>query len=391
MSWKETCVMEERMRFISDWLKEEFSMAQLCRDYGISRKTGYKWVARYGDYGMGGLEDRPRAHRGHPFCVAPKIEQAIVDARDAYPHWGPRKLAVWLRRHEPDRPWPCTSTIGDIIQRNGRIVPRKTRRRCAPNSQPMAACKGANDLWCADFKGWFRTQDGRPCHPLTITDGHSRFILRCQGMSPKTDFEAVKPLFEATFRAFGLPAAIRTDNGPPFATTGLFGLSRLSVWWILLGIRPDRIRPGKPQDNGRHERMHRTLKAETANPPQQNRRAQQKKFDRFQHEFNNERPHEALGQQTPASHYQASPVPFPNRLPQCPDYPDDWQTRKVRGGGDMKWGGRDVYVTQALAGQPIGLKPVGDGAWEVYFTDLLVALFDEKALRIKRLDPRKKK
>lgn len=255
----------------------------------------------------------------------------------------------------------------------------------------MAACNGANEVWCADFKGWFRTQDGRPCYPLTITDGHSRFILRCQGLFPKTDFEAVKPLFEATFREYGLPAAMRTDNGPPFATTGLYGLSRLSVWWIRLGIRPDRIRPGKPQENGRHERMHRTLKAETANPPRQNRRAQQKAFDRFRDEFNNERPHEALGQQTPASHYQASPAAFPNRLPERQTYPDQWHTRKVRGGGDMKWGGHDVYITQALTGHHIGLEPIEDGIWKIYFADVPLAIFDEKTLRVKRLDKRKNK
>ena len=391
MSWKETCVMEERMKFILDWRSEEWSMAQLCRDYGISRKTGYKWVARYGDEGLDGLQDRSRAHREHPSCVAPQIEQAILDARAAHPLWGPRKLDAWLRRAEPKLPWPCISTMGAILKRHGLTVPQKTRRRCTPNSQPMAACNGANEVWCADFKGWFRTQDGRPCYPLTITDGHSRFILRCQGMFPKTDFEAVKPLFEATFREYGLPAAMRTDNGPPFATTGLYGLSRLSVWWIRLGIRPDRIRPGKPQENGRHERMHRTLKAETANPPRQNRNAQQKAFDRFRDEFNNVRPHEALGQQTPASHYQASPKAFPNRLPERQTYPDQWHTRKVRRGGDMTWGGRDVYITQALSGQHIGLEPIEDGVWKVYFAHVPLAIFDEKALRVKRLDKRKNK
>lgn len=391
MSWKETCVMEERMKFILDWRCEEWSMAQLCRDYGISRKTGYKWVARYEDDGVDGLQDRSRAHHEHPWSVGPQIEQAILDARAAHPLWGPRKLFAWLCREAPQLPWPCISTMGAILKRHGLTVPRKTRRRCSPNSQPMAACNGANEVWCADFKGWFRTQDGQPCYPLTITDGHTRFILRCQGMFPKTDFEAVKPLFEATFREYGLPAAMRTDNGPPFATTGLYGLSRLSVWWIRLGIRPDRIRPGKPQENGRHERMHRTLKAETANPPRQNRRAQQKAFDRFRDEFNNERPHEALGQQTPASHYQTSPATFPNRLPERQTYPGHWQTRKIRGGGDMAWSGRDVYITQALTGQYIGLEPIEDGMWKVYFADVPLAIFDEKTLRVKRLDTRKTK
>lgn len=391
MTWKVSDLMDERVRFVLDLESGEWSMAQLCRAYDISRKTGYKWRDRYAGEGVAGLADRSRAHWDHPDCVAPQIEQAVIDARAAHPHWGPRKLYAWLNRKEVELPWPCSSTIGNILQRHGLTIPRKKRRRCTPNSQPLAACQQANQVWCADFKGWFRTQDGQPCYPLTITDGHTRYILRCQALYPHTNFEAVQPIFEAAFREFGLPDALRTDNGPPFATVGLEGLSELSVWWIRLGIRPDRIAPGKPQENGRHERMHKTLKAETATPPRRNRRAQQEAFDHFRDEFNNERPHEALHQQTPASHYHASFKPYPSRLPQDMLYPDDWLTRKVRGGGDIKWGGKDVYISQALSGERVGFKPIDDGVWELYFAQILLATFDERSLKLrKRSKPKKR-
>jgi hypothetical protein len=254
----------------------------------------------------------------------------------------------------------------------------------------MGECASANQVWCADFKGWFRTGDGRRLTPLTITDGHTRFILRCQGMVGKTGLEEVRPLFEATFREFGLPRAIRTDNGPPFASTGLAGLSRLSVWWIRLGIRHDRIRPGKPQDNGRHERMHRTLKAETTRPPRQTARAQQKAFERFVLEFNNERPHEALDYATPASLYAPSALLFARRLPRMVDYPIEWRTRKVKSAGRIKWHGREIRVSSALVGEHIGLEPVGPGRWLLHFGTMPIGVFDERKWTVESLNGKRK-
>ena len=237
-------------------------------------------------------------------------------------------------------------------------------------------------MWCADFKGWFRTQDGNRCTPLTITDGYSRYLLRCQGLDGSTGWLTVKPLFIEAFREYGMPAAIRTDNGPPFATTALGGLSTLSVWWLRLGIGLERIEPGKPQQNGRHERMHRTLKEATAKPPRSNLRTQQKAFDEFREEYNCHRPHEGLGQKPPAEFYAKSERQYPERLPGQRGYPDEWQKRMVREGGRIKWKGREINLTVALWGQQIGLKPVGDGRWAVYFESLELGVFDERKGRL---------
>jgi len=271
--------------------------------------------------------------------------------------------------------------VGDLLRRHGLVVGR--RRRSRPSATPTVLQKPekANQLWCADFKGWFRTGDGRRCTPLTITDAHSRYVLRCQALGLRAGEALVRPIFEATFREYGLPQAMRTDNGPPFASVGLGGLSALSVWWIRLGIAVERIDAGHPEQNGRHERMHRTLKAETATPPAGTRRAQQGRFDRFRQEYNEERPHEALDQRPPAEFYQISPRAYPSRLEEVA-YDEDWVTRAVRGAGQMKWRGQNVRISQALAGQRVGLEPVDDGLWRVYFAHVPLGLFDERKRRV---------
>lgn len=390
MGWKASCVMDERMKFIVDCESEELSMAEACRRAGISRKTGYKWLGRYEEEGLEGLKERSRASSRHPNAVEACTEQAILEMKRRHMTFGPAKIRVRLMHDAPEAQWPAVSTMGDILNRHGLVVPRKKRRRATPSAQPLRHCTRANDVWCADFKGWFCTRDGAHCEPLTITDGASRYLLCCQTMFSGTGFEQVKPAFEIAFRRYGMPQAIRTDNGPPFATVALGGLSRLSVWWLRLGIQPERIRPGRPQENGRHERMHRTLKAATAQPPRNNLRAQQRAFERFMHEYNEYRPHEALGQQTPATHYHPSPKSFPGRLPQAPPYPDEWRSRTVSPSGQMKWGGHDIQITAALRGERIGLKPIGDGVWEIYFLELLLGRFHERGLRVKRLSKKDK-
>lgn len=378
MAWKATCVMDEKMKFIAAYLDEETSFSRLCRGFGISRKTGYKWVSRYVSEGAAGLSDRLRAPQRHPNAVAQWIEERVIESRRRHPTWGPRKLLKRLGVDQPDVAWPCASTVSSLLKRHGLSVPRRVRRHCSPSAGPLGKCTEANEVWCADFKGWFRTQDGRRCEPLTITDGATRFILRCQGLSGSTGLVAVQPLFEATFRQYGLPQAMRTDNGPPFAGTGLCGLTRLSVWWMRLGIRLERIAPGKPQQNGRHERMHRTLKADAINPAQRTLRAQQRAFDLFCAEFNDLRPHEALDYETPGSLYVPSPRAFPERLVEIPAYPQGWVTRMVREAGQMKWSGKEVLVSAALAGQRVGLEPIDEGLWRVYFMHTAVGLFDER-------------
>ncbi len=381
MPWKETCPMDERLKFIADCLKDEWSLSDLCQYYGISRKSGYKWLARYLAEGPSGLHDRSRAPNHHPNAVHKMIQDRIVAFRAEHPHWGPRKLVHRLRQLEPDTRWPAPSTVGEILKRYGLTVPRRRKRRTPPYAQPFREGLQPNDVWCADFKGWFRTQSGTRIDPLTISDAVSRYLLRCQALMRPTSTTA-QAVFTAAFQEFGLPAAIRTDNGAPFASTGLGGLSRLSVWWLRLGILPERIRPGHPEENGRHERMHRTLKQATAQPPRATPKAQQQAFDRFRTEYNQERPHEALDMQTPAQHYQPSPRPFPARLPEM-EYPSGYLVRRVRSNGQIRWQGRLIFVSEVLIGHSVGLIEVDNGTWRLDFGTLKLALFDEKTEKFK--------
>ena len=287
--------MDERLRFVREHRRQAVSMSELCRAYGISRRTGYKWLARFEELGEPGLSDRSRAPERHPNATAADLEDVIVEFRRSHMRWGPRKLRAWLRERIPNRVWPSASTFGEILQRHGLVLPVSVRRRSPPFSQPLAHAEAPNEVWCADFKGWFRTRDGARCDPLTMTDAYSRYLLCARGVE-RTDGDHVKPVMERAFSEFGLPVAIRTDNGSPFASVGLGGLSRLSVWLVRLGIRHERIAPGKPQENGRHERMHRTMKAETASPPAADLRHQQRVFDRFrQADASTTREHGGLG------------------------------------------------------------------------------------------------
>jgi transposase InsO family protein len=382
MPWKETCPMDERVRFMAEYLRLEQSMAELCRAYGISRKTGYKLVARYEAGGVPGLQDRSRAPHRHPNAVGASAVDAILAVRARHPRWGPRKLRAWLSARTATRRWPAASTIGAILQRYGLTVPRRRVRRVPPALHPLAACGAPNDVWTTDFKGWFRTGDGQRCDPLTVADGYSRFLLRCQAVMPP-DGQAVQPLFEAAFREYGLPLALRSDNGPPFASRAAGGLSRLAVWWIKLGIRPERITPGHPEENGRHERMHQTLKAETARPPQATLRAQQRAFDRFRHEYNDERPHEALAQQPPRAVYTASPRPYPARVRE-PEYSEEADVRRVRHNGEIRWQGQLIFISEVLAGEPVGIVPQGEDHWVLRFGPVELGWLDSDTDQLHR-------
>jgi transposase InsO family protein len=366
---------------IGAWLGGDYGISELAAEYGISRKTAYKWIERYVREGAQGLHDQSRAPRHHPNAVAEEVEQALLELKSRRPLWGAPKLRHKLQQALGEEGCPAESTVSEILRRHGLSRVARRRRRAVPSTQPFAACQGTNAVWCADFKGWFRTGDGQKCTPLTISDAYSRYLLRCQGLSGSTGMTTVHPLFIATFREYGLPQAIRTDNGPPFASTGLGGLSELSVWWVLLGIGLERIEPGQPQQNGRHERMHRTLKAATT-PARANGRRQQESFDAFRQEYNEERPHEALGQRTPSELYDASPRDYPEKLPKQRGYPDDWQKRKVRPSGQIKWKGRNLQISQALIGREIGFQPAGDGQWTIYFEGLELGAFDERNHRL---------
>lgn len=375
MPWKETCPVEEKIRFIVACLEDDHSMSDLCNIFGISRKTGYKWLSRYQIEGVDGLKDRSRAPYHHPNETSREIEQWVIEARKRHPSWGPKKLRAFLSRNEPGTDWPAASTIGDILLRNGLVSPRRRQQRAAPYTQPFIECKTPNDIWTADLKGWFLTGDGKRCEPITISDAFSRYMLQCKVL-PRNNFHYMKPLFEETFKKYGMPRAIRTDNGPPFASRGRGGLSKLSIWWIKLGIIPERIEPGKPQQNGRHERFHRTLKEETATPPKKTIEEQQAAFDTFLNEYNRERPHEALGQEPPQKHYVHSKRSYPERLPEI-EYAEGMEVRWVRPDGDIKWRSARVFLSETLKGELVGLEPITERYWRISFGPLMIAVLDD--------------
>jgi putative transposase len=376
MPWRETGPMNERMSFVVEHGQGQLSVAALCRAYGISRKTGYKWLARYGTAGAGGLSDQSRAPHSHPQSVSAELAEVLRQARAGHPTWGPRKLIARLRAEQPGLRLPAASTVGAVLTRAGLTVHRRRRHHTPLDRSPLRPYAAANAVWCADFKGHFLTADGAVCYPLTISDGYSRYLLRCQAVPTPGGLHA-QPIFDAAFREFGLPTAIRTDNGAPFASTGLAGLSRLSVWWIKLGIAPERIEPGKPTQNGRHERMHRTLKQETATPPKATLRAQQRAFDAFRHEYNQERPHEALGQVPPAMVFGPSTRPYRGRPAELV-YPDADAVRQVHHQGEVRWHGHAFFLTEALAGEVVGLQGQGAGRWQVVFGPLVLGMLDEE-------------
>jgi putative transposase len=384
MPFRETCVLDETVRFVAAYLKGEETMSALCRAFGISRQWGYALVGRYRAEGVAGLEPRSRAPRRPGRAMAPEIADAIIALRRERPSWGPKKLRAVLLRQVPDVTWPAPSSMGDLLRREGLVRGRRRRRTPLPLTQPFAPVTAPNELWCIDFKGWFRTGDGQRCDPLTLSDADSRYLLVCRTVVPS--LEGVDPVTEAAFREHGLPRAIRSDNGPPFAGSGAGGLSRLAVKWIKLGIRLERTDPGSPQQNGRHERMHATLKAETAKPPAATLTDQQHRFDRFRREYNELRPHEALGQDTPASRYRPSPRPYPARLAE-PHYDAEHAVRRVRSNGEIRWGGDLIFISETLVGEPVGVAETEAGDWIVRFADHPLGLIDRRTRTLRPFGP----
>jgi len=319
MTWKDTCPMNEKIKFISAYQSDDFSIVELCRRFNISRKTAYKWLSRYEVEGVDGLKDRSRANHEAHNATSSDVVKELLDLKLQHPHWGPKKISFYFEKNKPHFECPAISTIGEILKKHGLTEARKYRRKVPPHTEPFKECNAPNRVWSADFKGQFKLGDKGYCYPLTITDNFSRYLLTCRGLSRPNGIN-VKKWFEIAFKEYGLPESIRTDNGPPFATVSIGGLSALAVWWVKLGITPERIEPGKPQQNGRHERMHRTLKQATANPPKRNFSAQQNIFNEFIDEFNNERPHEALGGKCPSEVYKRSKRQYDNNLQEY-DYP----------------------------------------------------------------------
>jgi transposase InsO family protein len=376
--------MDQRWKFVEKVEAKQECFAELCREFEVSRKTGYKWLQRYQAGGAAALADQCRAPKRQAKAVTPERVQSILQARALHRRWGPKKLKAWLTRTYPDQSWPAASTIGEILKRAGLTV--KPRKVIWVTSTPggLQQAGEANQVWCADFKGYCHCQDGSRCDPLTLTDNYSRYLLRCQAVMG-TDEKYARAFFEAAFREYGLPQTIRTDNGAPFASVALAGLSELSVWWIKLGIWPERIAPGKPQQNGRHERMHRTLKQETMQPPGKTLRVQQRSFDQFRQEYNHERPHEALEMKRPGDLYAPSGKPYP-RVIRAPEYGADRIVRTVGSCGRIGWCGERVFITKVLGNDPIGLEGVDDGIWRIWFGHYPIGWLDERTMQASDLD-----
>jgi transposase InsO family protein len=369
--------MDQKVLFVADWLRGASSMSDLCEIYNISRKTGYKWLNRYDQSGVDGLYEVSRRPIDSPQRTPYTVRQAILELRTRGGMiLGPKKIQILLQQRFPTETPPSKTTIYNILHAEGVVPKRRRKQRIAPFPKPFAPVRAANVVWSTDFKGQFRLQNGYYCYPLTVMDHHSRFLLCCEGFEGPR-FCETKAAFKRLFERYGLPERIRTDNGVPFASRAAGGLSRLSIWWITLGILPERIDPGKPQQNGRHERMHRTLKQAAAQPPEQSFSAQQQRFDLFRESYNRERPHEALDQQTPATHYQPSSREYTDN-PEPLTYPEYFVVRPVQGSGIVNLRGHRVYVTHLLEGYDVGLNEIAQGVWEVYFGPLRLGQFDER-------------
>ena len=373
--------MDQRLQFLSSYQKKEMSLSDLCREFRVSRPTGYRWINRYKGVGPEGLLDRSRKPHGCSHATSEATENAILALRSKHPSWGARKLKARLEKVQPRVNWPAASTFGNILHRAGLTNPKQKKRRTTPCSEPFSEVTAPNQLWCMDFKGYFSTGDGSRCDPFTITDAHSRYLIRCQTVS-RMDLSQVVAVCEAAMREYGMPARIRTDNGAPFAGNGLLGLSKLSLSWTKMGIVHERIQPGRPQQNGRHERMHRTLKEDTTKPPALTLRLQQKKFDRFRRIFNHERPHEGLNNETPASLYQRSSIMFPRVLTPF-TYPRGFQTRRVNTSGDISWHKDRVFISQVFSFEDLGFEEMDEEIFRVYFREIELGELDVTELRFR--------
>ena len=382
MPWQESCAMDERVGFINDQLSGSWTMTELCERYEVSRKTGYKWLERYRLLGGSGLMDRSRAPLMHGRATPVHLAEAIIGLRGERPSWGPRKIIAKLSARQPEVAWPSPSTAGEILKRAGLVCGRRLRRRGPPRLGELTVPQHVNHVWGVDHKGWVRLGDGSRVEPLTITDGFSRYLISVAATGSTSHAEA-KPLFARAFRDFGLPEVIRSDNGTPFASTGTTGLTALAAWWIKLGIKHERIDPGHPQQNGRQERFHLTL-LEAMRPPERDRAAQGRRFAKFASDYNEERPHEALGQHPPASVYQRSPRKMPGRLPE-PDYPAEAAVRKVRSNGEIKWQGGLIHISEALIGEAIALTETESGQWQVCFFNVPIGWIDPDKKKLRRL------
>jgi putative transposase len=380
MPWKGVTVSEQRVRFLEDYRLNYYSVSELAERFSISRKTAHKWIARFEEHGLDGYQERSRRPHGCPWQTEPKVVEELISLRRAHPHWGPRKLLDLMRRRHRGWQVPAVSTAARILAREGLARPKRRYRRAHPGC-PQSRPERPNDVWGADYKGQFRLKDGRYCFPLTVSDLASRYLLGCDA-HPEVSLERTRGHFRGLFETYGLPKRIRTDNGVPFASNALARLSQLSVWFIRLGIYPELIEPGEPQQNGVHERMHRTLKQEATIPPAGSLRAQQRKLDRFRAEFNERRPHEALGMKRPAEVYRPSMRPFPRRI-ETYDYPGHYLVRRVSRAGTIRVLRKQIFVSNTLHEDYVGLEEVDDGVYDLYFCFYQIGRYELRVNKIR--------
>jgi transposase InsO family protein len=380
MPWKGVTVSEQRQRFLEDYRLNYYSITELAERFGISRRTAYKWIARFEQHGQAGYQERSRRPRSCPWQTSPMVVEELVRQRKAHPRWGPRKLLNLIGRRQRSWQLPAPSTAALILARQGLVRTRRRGRRAHPGC-PKRVAQGPNDIWGADYKGQFRLKNREYCFPQTVSDLASRYLLGVDA-HPAISLERTQEHFRRLFEAYGLPNRIRTDNGVPFASNALGRLSQLSVWFIQLGIYPELIEPGEPQQNGVHERMHRTLKEEATMPPSSSLRAQQGRFERFREEFNQERPHEGLGMKRPAQVYRPSTRRMPKRI-ETYDYPGHYLVRRVSRAGTIRVFHKQVFVSNTLQEDYVGLEEVADGVYDLYFCFYQIGRYDLKENRIR--------
>jgi len=379
MPWKGVTVSEERQRFLEDYKLSYYSISDLAERHSICRKTAHKWIDRFEQHGLEGFHELSRRPLSCPWQTEPAIVQELVELRKAHPHWGPAKLLDLMRERHPEEDLPVVSSVARILAREGLVQARRRHRRAHPGC-PKSVPQGPNDIWAADYKGQFRLKNGSYCFPLTVSDLASRYILGCDA-HPAISLDRSLQHFTTLFQTYGLPNRIRTDNGVPFASSALARLSALSVWFIKLGIYPELIEPGKPQQNGVHERMHRTLKQEATIPPAGSLRGQQRKFDGFRREFNEVRPHEALEMRRPAQVYQTSSRVMPRRIGPY-DYPSNYMVRRVSRCGTIRVLSKQIFVSQTLNEESVGLEEVDDGVYDLYFCFYQIGRYELQANKI---------
>ena len=382
MPWKIINTMDQKIQLIANWQSQIFSLTDLSQKYGISRPTVYKLIERYGQLGIEGLKEQSRAPKNCPHRTPKKILNLIIQEKLKNRKRGPRKIRAQLKRRYPKLDLPAISTVSYWLKKEGLVEERKKRLRVPPYTEPFLECNAPNKVWSMDYKGQFYMENDHVCYPFTVSDNFSRFLLRCKALAGPR-YMPTKKVLKSSFREYGLPDVIRSDNGTPFASKCIGGLSRLSIWLIQLGIIPERIKKGCPQENGRHERMHRTLKSDALDPVAKNLKEQQKQFDIFRYDYNNDRPHEALDDQVPSDYYKRSNRPYVEH-PHPPEYGYDYKVRHVRQSGDIKFNGQMFFLTESLAGQPVGLKEIADGLWQLQYSFYVLGSVDLRKNKIIR-------